>query len=66
MQRRTGVPSRGDLVATLMEAEAASKLTHEELLGYVYILSIAGNETTTKLIGNIVYQLHRHRRSSAT
>jgi len=24
------------------------------------ILSIAGNETTTKLIGNMVYQLHRH------
>jgi len=43
-----------------MEAEAAGTLTHEELLGYVYILSIAGNETTTKLIGNIVYQLHRH------
>jgi len=60
MQRRTGLPSRGDLVATLMDAEAAGKLTHDELLGYVYILSIAGNETTTKLIGNIVYQLHRH------
>ena len=60
MQRRAGVPSRGDFVATLMEAEAAGRLTHEELLGYVYILSIAGNETTTKLIGNIVYQLHRH------
>ena len=60
MQRRTGVEPRGDLVSTLMDAEAAGRLTHEELLGYVYILSIAGNETTTKLIGNIVYQLHRH------
>jgi cytochrome P450 len=60
LQRRTGQPSRGDLVATLLAAEAAGKLTHDELLGYVYILSIAGNETTTKLIGNIVYQLHGH------
>jgi cytochrome P450 len=60
LRRRTGQPSRGDLVATLLDAEAAGRLTHDELLGYVYILSIAGNETTTKLIGNIVYQLHRH------
>jgi cytochrome P450 len=60
MQRRTGLPARGDLVATLMEAESLGRLTHDELLGYIYILSIAGNETTTKLIGNIVYQLHRH------
>jgi cytochrome P450 len=60
LARRTGAPSRGDLVATLLDAEAAGQLTHEELLGYVYILSIAGNETTTKLIGNIVYQLDRH------
>jgi cytochrome P450 len=60
LRRRTGQPSRGDLVATLMAAEADGKLTHDELLGYVYILSIAGNETTTKLIGNIVYQLHCH------
>jgi hypothetical protein len=60
LRRRTGQPSSGDLVATLMAAEASGKLTHAELLGYVYILSIAGNETTTKLIGNIVYQLDRH------
>ena len=40
-----------------MAAEATGKFRHEELLGYLYMLSIAGNETTTKLIGNIVYQL---------
>ncbi|QZP09171.1 cytochrome P450 [Caenibius sp. WL] len=51
---------REDIVASLMDAQAAGKLTHEELIGYIYILSIAGNETTTKLIGNICYQLHRH------
>ena len=51
---------RDDIVASLMAAETAGTLTHAEVLGYIYILSIAGNETTTKLIGNIVYQLHRH------
>lgn len=60
MQRRTGLPARNDMVTSLMEAEAEGKLSHQELLGYIYILSIAGNETTTKLIGNMVYQLHRH------
>jgi len=60
MAKRTGLASRGDLVATLVAAEEAGKLSHDELLGYLYILSIAGNETTTKLIGNIVYQLHKH------
>jgi cytochrome P450 len=60
MQRRTGLPLKGDLVASLMQAEAEGKLGHKEVLGYIYILSIAGNETTTKLIGNMVYQLHKH------
>ena len=60
LQRRTGLPPRRDLIASFVAAEAAGKLSHEELLGYLYLLSIAGNETTTKLIGNIVCQLHRH------
>ena len=51
---------RDDIVAVLMDAAAEGRLTHEELIGYIYILSIAGNETTTKLIGNMCYQLHCH------
>jgi cytochrome P450 len=30
------------------------------MLGFMLVLSIAGNETTTKLIGNMMFQLHRH------
>jgi len=60
MQKRTGTPARNDMVASLKEAEAEGRLSHQELLGYIYVLSIAGNETTTKLIGNMVYQLHKH------
>ncbi|AZI35080.1 putative cytochrome P450 [Caenibius tardaugens NBRC 16725] len=51
---------REDIIALLMDAQADGRLTHEELIGYIYILSIAGNETTTKLIGNMCYQLHSH------
>ncbi len=51
---------RDDIVAVLMDAQAEGRLSPEELIGYIYLLSIAGNETTTKLIGNICYQLHRH------
>ena len=61
-----GSRRRLDLIASFIEAEATGRLSHEELLGYLYLLSIAGNETTTKLIGNIVCQLHRHPRPAAT
>ena len=60
MQRRASEPPRDDIIAALMAAQAAGELTHEEVLGYIFILSIAGNETTTKLIGNMMFQLHRH------
>lgn len=59
-EARKGKPPRGDLMDRLIEAEAAGNLTHDEMLGYLYILSIAGNETTTKLIGTMVHQLHRN------
>lgn len=52
--------TREDIITILMEAEAAGRISHDEVVGYIYILSIAGNETTTKLIGNICYQLHLH------
>ncbi|WP_380872901.1 putative cytochrome P450 [Sphingomonas sp. DBB INV C78] len=60
MKRRAAEPPRDDIIAALMAAEAAGELSHEEVLGYIFILSIAGNETTTKLIGNMMFQLHRH------
>jgi hypothetical protein len=61
MAERARHPAKDDLVAHLMASEKQGKLSHAEVLGYLYILSIAGNETTTKLIGNMTYQLHRNR-----
>jgi cytochrome P450 len=47
-----------DLLGVLIEAEeAGNALTHSELLGFCFLLIIAGNETTTKLLGNAVFWL---------
>ena len=44
----------GDLITALVEAEVeGEKLEEWEILGFCMLLLIAGNETTTNLIGNI-------------
>ena len=46
---------KGDLIDALLKAEIdGSKLTTEELLSFCILLLVAGNETTTNLIGNAV------------
>ncbi len=48
-----------DLVSALLAArDGDADLTHGEILGFCFLLLIAGNETTTKLIGNAVFWLH--------
>jgi cytochrome P450 len=50
-----------DLIAGLLQAEeAGDKLGKEELQGMVYLLLVAGHETTTNLIGNGVLALLQH------
>ena len=52
---------RDDLISTLVAAEeAGDKLTPDELLVMLRLLLIAGNETTTNLIGNGMLALLRH------
>jgi cytochrome P450 len=47
-----------DLVGALVAAQEADRgLSHGEVLGFCFLLIIAGNETTTKLIGNALYWL---------
>jgi cytochrome P450 len=44
-----------DILSVLVDAEEQGHaLTHSELLGFCFLLIIAGNETTTKLIGNAI------------
>jgi cytochrome P450 len=50
-----------DLISTLLAAEIdGQKLTVPELLGFCALLLVAGNETTTNLIGNAVLCLAEH------
>lgn len=60
VKTRRAVP-RNDLISTLVAAEEqGDKLTEYELLVMLRLLLIAGNETTTNLIGNGMLALLRH------
>jgi cytochrome P450 len=55
IERRRHEPGDGDLITALLGAEVdGQKLTEMELLGFCMLLLIAGNETTTNLIGNAI------------
>ncbi|KFE67298.1 cytochrome P450 [Hyalangium minutum] len=50
-----------DLISLLMQAEVeGAQLTSEEVLRFINTLLIAGNETTTSLIGNTLVTLTNH------
>ena len=52
---------REDLLTGLVQAEhEGSKLDYEEMLGMLVLLLVAGNETTTTLIGNAAIELLAH------
>ena len=56
-RRRT---PRADMTSELVSAsDDARSLTGREVMGFLFLLVIAGNETTTKLIGNALYWLWR-------
>jgi cytochrome P450 len=49
-----------DLMSMLIRAEESDKLSFDEVTGFFNLLLLAGNETTTNLIGNGLYALMRH------
>ena len=50
-----------DLISALCEAEIdGERLTDAEIIGFCFLLVIAGNETTTKMLGNAIVLLGRH------
>ncbi len=52
---------REDLLTGLVQAEhEGSKLSHDEMLSMLVLLLVAGNETTTTLIGNAALELMAH------
>ena len=51
------VDPRQDLISVLIEKEAEDALTLDEVKGFVILMLIAGNETTTNLIGSTAIAL---------
>ena len=50
-----------DLTSALLDAEIdGDRLTDEEIRGFMFLLVIAGNETTTKLLANAAFWGHRN------
>lgn len=49
------------LLSAIIAAEKNGQLTHDEVIGFLILLGVAGNETTTKLIGNMSYRLWQHK-----
>ncbi len=59
-EQRRSAP-REDLLTGLVQAEhEGSVLSHEEMLSMLVLLLVAGNETTTTLIGNAALELLAH------
>ncbi|WP_460699667.1 cytochrome P450 [Nocardia thraciensis] len=45
-----------DLTSALLDAEIdGDKLADDEIIGFLFLMVVAGNETTTKLLGNALY-----------
>ena len=51
---------RDDLISAIAEAAGEDRLTHEEALGFCMLLLVAGNITTTNLVGNAMRCLTAH------
>lgn len=58
--RHRALPPGQDLLGVMLRAEQDGKLTQAQVVGTLILLAIAGNETTTKLIGNMAYRLWQH------
>lgn len=51
----------GDLTSALLEAEIdGDRLTDEEIMAFLFLMVVAGNETTTKLLANAAYWAARN------
>ncbi|GGV32835.1 putative cytochrome P450 [Actinomadura cremea] len=60
-ERRRDRDDRDDLASALIDAvDGDDRLTDAEILGVLFILVSAGNETTTNLISNAWHCAHRH------
>ena len=60
LDRRRANPT-DDLASALLTVEVdGERLTDDQTVGFLFLMALAGGETTTKLIGNATYHLGRH------
>ena len=60
-QRRAARAGPDDLTSALLQAEIdGDRLTDDEIIGFLFLMVVAGNETTTKLLSNAVYWAWRN------
>jgi len=59
-KEQTYKPEDQDLLSLILNAKRDGKMTHNEVIGFLILLGVAGNETTTKLIGNMGYRLWQY------
>jgi cytochrome P450 len=58
---RRRVEPGDDLVSALLSGEeGGDRMSDPELTAFLFLMVVAGNETTTKLLGNAVHHLARH------
>jgi cytochrome P450 len=57
---RYRVERADNLISRMVEANEHDQLSPDELTASTFLLLIAGNETTTRLIANLSLALHRH------
>jgi cytochrome P450 len=57
VRRRRRRPTE-DLTSALLSAEVdGDRMSEDEIIAFLFLMVVAGNETTTKLLGNAVYHL---------
>jgi cytochrome P450 len=50
-----------DLTSALIEADVdGDRLRQAEIVAFLFLMVVAGNETTTKLLGNALFHAHQH------
>jgi cytochrome P450 len=61
MVRAAAAAGRDDLTGALLRADVdGDRLSDREVVGILFLMVIAGNETTTNLLGNALYRAWKH------
>ncbi len=58
--QRRSTPGDDLVSALLMTEDDGDRMTDGELAAFLFLMVVAGNETTTKLLGNAVHNITRH------